>query len=224
MHLERAELLAGRAEGEVGDVIGAVAAADPAPNATMQALAGRYRAPAGWAVTSQVPFSSARKWSAVTFAGHGSWVLGAPAVIGSCLPAGIAAAVAHHEAAGRRVVLLGAAGSPADRTAPPKMITPVALLVLAERLRDDAEATVGYLLDQGITIVVLSGDAPKTVAAIAARAGIRRAVPRVTRPNWATTTPRLAAPCGRPTSSAGSGPARNSPRCGPCRRPGTSWP
>ena len=55
----------------------------------------------------------------------------------------------------------------------------MALLVLAERLRDDAEATVGYLLDQGITIVVLSGDAPKTVAAIAARAGIPpRGAPR----------------------------------------------
>ena len=51
MHLEQAELLSGRAEGEVGDVIGAVAAADPAPNATMQALAERYRAPAGWVVT-----------------------------------------------------------------------------------------------------------------------------------------------------------------------------
>ncbi len=172
MHLEGIELVSDRAAGQVGDVIGAVAAADPAPNATMQALAERYRAPTGWVVTSQVPFSSARKWSAVTFVGRGTWVLGAPAVIGGGLPAGTATAVASHEAAGRRVLLLGAAASPADSAAPPKMITPVALLVLAERLRDDAETTVRYLLGQGITIKVLSGDAPKTVAAIAARAGI----------------------------------------------------
>jgi cation-transporting ATPase E len=47
-----------------------------------------------------------------------------------------------------------------------------ALLVLAEELRQDAAASVRYLLDQGITIKVLSGDAPRAVAAIAGRAGI----------------------------------------------------
>jgi cation transport ATPase len=49
---------------------------------------------------------------------------------------------------------------------------PAALLVLAEELRDDTAAAVRYLLDQGITIKVLSGDAPRAVAAIAERAGI----------------------------------------------------
>ena len=28
-----------------------------------------------------VPFSSARKWSATSFAGHGTWVLGAPEIL-----------------------------------------------------------------------------------------------------------------------------------------------
>ena len=67
----------------------------------------------------------------------------------------------------------GAVSDPGRQRSAPKVITPVALLVLAERLRDDAEATVRYLLDQGVAIVVLSGNAPTTVAAIAARAGIR---------------------------------------------------
>jgi cation-transporting P-type ATPase E len=172
MQLAQIEPVSDHTAGEVEEVIGAIAAADPAPNATMRALAARCPAPAGWEVTAQVPFSSARKWSAVTFAGRGSWVLGAPGVIGRGLPAGAAAAIARHEAAGRRVVLLGSTTRPADSTEPPSRLTPVALLVLAEHLRQDAEATVRYLLGQGITIKVLSGDAPGTVSAIAGRAGI----------------------------------------------------
>ena len=44
--------------------------------------------------------------------------------------------------------------------------------MLAEELRQDAAASVRYLLEEGITIKVLSGDAPRAVAAIAGRAGI----------------------------------------------------
>jgi len=44
--------------------------------------------------------------------------------------------------------------------------------VLAEELRPDAAASVRDLLEEGITIKVLSGDAPRAVAAIATRAGI----------------------------------------------------
>ena len=60
-----------------------------------------------------MPFSSARKWSGVSFAGHGTWLLGAPGVVGADpgnptgLPADIADAVAGQEAAGRRVSAAG---------------------------------------------------------------------------------------------------------------------
>ena len=178
MRLAAIEPLAGRTAGEVEAAIGAIAAADPAPNATMRALAARCGPPAGWEITAHVPFSSARKWSAVTFAEQGTWVLGAPGIVARDLPASASAAVAEHESAGRRVLLLGVAGGQVGRAWPagsaelPGEVTPVALLVLAERIRDDAAATVRYLLDQGITIKVLSGDAPPTVAAIAKAVGI----------------------------------------------------
>jgi cation-transporting P-type ATPase E len=208
----------GRLPAAVAEAIGAIAAADPAPNATVTALAEHFPAPPGWVAASRVPFSSARKWSAVSFAGRGTWVLGAPAVLGG-LPAAAAAAVTRHEEEGQRVLLLARAaalpesalpesappesapqesapqesarqapagdtgsqapsggGSPlspgAGPQALPQEIEPVALLVLAERLRDDAADTVRYLLGQDITIKVLSGDAPRTVSAVAVRAGI----------------------------------------------------
>jgi magnesium-transporting ATPase (P-type) len=82
-----------------------------------------------------------------------------------------APALAHGDGEAGGAGAAGAAGS-AGQAPLPEGLAPVALLVLTERLRDDAGATVSYLLSQDITIVVLSGDAPPTVAAIAGRAGI----------------------------------------------------
>ncbi len=183
MRLIHTEVLGGWPDARIAEVVAALAADDEAPNGTVAALAAHYPDPPGWTVTARVPFSSARKWSGLTFAGEGTWLLGAPAVVGAGLPAEAAAAVARHEEAGRRVLLLaGSAGSASSASSldgevrggpvSPPDARPAALLVLAEELRDETVATVRYLLDQGVTIRVLSGDAPRAVAAIARRAGI----------------------------------------------------
>ncbi len=160
----------GRGDVDVRAVAAALAAADPAPNATLSALAGDREAPP-WTCTDRVPFSSARKWSAATFAGRGTWLLGAPEML---LAPGApeAARVAELQAEGRRVVLLAASPVPAAEPLDRSDLTPVALLVLAERLRDETATTIAALLAQDIEITVLSGDAPTTVAAVARQAGI----------------------------------------------------
>jgi magnesium-transporting ATPase (P-type) len=177
MQLTGIEPAAGWTRAGIEAAVGAMAAADPAPNATLRALGARCPAADGWAVLSLVPFSSSRKWSSVTFAGHGTWLLGAPGVVGGELPAGLGATAAGHQAAGRRVLVAGrlqeepGGQAQADRV-PAGQARVAGLLVLAERLRDGTTDTISYLLDQGITIKVLSGDAPATVAAVATAAGI----------------------------------------------------
>jgi cation-transporting ATPase E len=157
----------------VVQVLSAIAAADEAPNGTIRALAARYDTPPGWTVLARTPFSSARKWSGVSFAGHGTWLLGAPGVVaGADLPAGLPDTIVGHEAAGRRVLLLAGTAEPLNGDRIPAAAEPAALVVLAEELRQDAASTVAYLLGQGVEIKVLSGDAPRAVAAIAQRAGI----------------------------------------------------
>ena len=195
MRVIETRVLDGGQEARIAEVIGAMTAADEAPNGTIRALAARYDAPPGWTVQARVPFSSARKWSGVSFAGQGTWLLGAPGVVGGApglvggapgvvggvqgdpaasatLPAEVAGAVARHEAVGHRVLLLASTASPLDGERPLDGAEPAALVVLAEELRDDTAATVRYLLGQGVSIKVLSGDAPRAVAAIAERAGI----------------------------------------------------
>ena len=141
MRVTEIAVLAGWPDARIAEAISAIAAADEAPNGTIRALAARYDAPPGWTVQERMPFSSARKWSGVSFAGHGTWLLGAPGVVGADpgnptgLPADIADAVARQEAAGRRVLLLARTAEPLDGDRIPAAAEPAALVVLAEELR-----------------------------------------------------------------------------------------
>jgi cation-transporting P-type ATPase E len=167
------ETVSGTTRSDVERVLGQMVRADPAPNATMRALAPlASEADRAWPVRSSVAFSSSRKWSAVTFDGRGAWVLGAPQVVLAGGDSGVLDRAGAHEQSARRVLVLAASPSPVTESEMPAGIEPVALVVLAEQLRDDAEATVDYLLEQGMTIKVLSGDAPGTVAQVAERLGL----------------------------------------------------
>jgi cation transport ATPase len=154
--------------------LGALAAADPAPNATLRAIAAAWPAPAGWTPTAAVPFSSARKWSAAEFGGAGTWVLGAPEVVlaGSAEGTGILRQAEALAAAGNRVVLLGTAAARVTGDGPLPATAPVALTVLAEQVRDDAAETIAYFTEQGVRAMVVSGDHPRTVGTVAAEVGI----------------------------------------------------
>jgi cation-transporting ATPase E len=148
-----------------------LAASDPNPNATMRAIAERFPRPEdGWEATETVPFSSARKWSAASFGGQGSWLLGAPDVM---LPPGAEPRVRaeEHAALGRRVLLLARADeSPTGVSLSPD-IEPAALVSLGDRPREDAARTLEYFAQQGVAVKVLSGDHPATVGAIGRRLG-----------------------------------------------------
>ncbi|MGA7272720.1 MAG: HAD-IC family P-type ATPase, partial [Acidimicrobiia bacterium] len=154
--------------------LAALAAAEPNPNATLSAISAAFPRSPNWRVQSAVPFSSARKWSGVSFVGHGTWVLGAPDVV---LPDGseIVAAATDDSADGRRVLLLATGRTPIGGNTLPLDLKPVALLVLADQVRADAADTLRYFADQGVRVKIISGDHPGTVAAIARDVGIPEA-------------------------------------------------
>ncbi len=162
----------GRDRTTVEAALGAMAAADPAPNATMRAIVRSFDVAGGWELTDSVAFSSDRKWSAATFETQGTWLLGAPSILAPELPIELATALRAQEAAGHRVVLAATAAGPVDPDRGLGAVVPVALVVLVEALRDEAVPTIAYLRGQGVSVVVLSGDAPGTVAAVAASAGV----------------------------------------------------
>ncbi|HNJ97848.1 MAG TPA: cation-translocating P-type ATPase, partial [Ilumatobacteraceae bacterium] len=160
---------------EVEAALAALAQLDPDPNATSRALDAHFRTPTSWQVTGRVPFSSARKWSAMSFAGHGNWVLGAPEnVLADAYSGPLREQVEEQAAQGRRVLVLAVADGVftdgPDATLPP--VTPRALVLLEDVVRHDAPGTLEYFAAQGVTVKVISGDNNVTVGAVAKRAGL----------------------------------------------------
>jgi cation-transporting P-type ATPase E len=160
---------------EVAGALGALAD-DEYRNPTLTAVGQAFPPPRdGWTRQDAVPFSSARKWSAASFTGRGTWILGAPEMV---LPAGDeehlsqAAALA---ATGKRVLALASAQGPLDTESPPGDLRARAFVLLAERLRPDAADAIGYFSAQGVALKVISGDSPRTVSAVAAQAGLPQA-------------------------------------------------
>ncbi len=153
--------------------LGALAAADPTPNASLRALIDVHPDP-GWEVIDRVPFTSARKWSAIDAGADGTWILGAPDVLltASAGPdPSLAARVETLAASGRRVLLV-ATTARLDGERLPDRVEPVALVVLEERIRPEAADTVAWFGAEGVSLRVISGDHPATVAAVATRVGI----------------------------------------------------
>ena len=144
---------------------------------TLDAL-GRAVTPVREEPAAVLPFSSAIKKSAASFADGKTLILGAPTfVLGKDLRADIAAQTADRAGRGLRVLTLaeadGAITQSADgeKTLPP-VTRVLGLVCISDELRAEAPACLGYFREQGVTLKIISGDDPRTVSALAEQAGI----------------------------------------------------
>ncbi len=164
--------------------------ADRDANATTRALVERFTEPPTEQPVRAIEFSSRRKWSAVSFAdgpARGTWVLGAPDIVLADVPDSEDALLRFDEraTAGERTVVLARTDvvlappieAPEGERPPepdlPADLTAVALVSFREKVRDDAHETLGYFREQEVELCVISGDDPRTVAAVAREAGIQ---------------------------------------------------
>jgi P-type E1-E2 ATPase len=154
--------------------LGALCASSAYQNPTLAAIAASFPAAEDWIVLDTIPFSSNRKWSAASFDGHGNWFLGAPEMIlgGKSADPGLTRQISSFTEQGFRVLLIATSPKWPEPGTLPAGLSPAALVLLNERVRDDAPGAMKYFARQGVTIKVISGDSPGTAAYIAGRAGI----------------------------------------------------
>lgn len=167
---EQLEILDGPSEDEVRSALGIIAS-DPTANGTLSTIADAVPQVAKWTTSASIPFDSSRKWQAVQFDGHGTWVLGAPDVLLSPEDP-VSTSIEALAQTGRRVLLLSHSSSPLTGKTLPSDLRPAAFAVLKEEVRTDAAETLSYFAAQGVTVKIISGDNPVTVAAIARGIGI----------------------------------------------------
>ncbi len=186
-------------EGELRALLGAAVASAAVLNKTAEAIAAACPAEPR-PLLADVPFSSARKWSAVAFAAApveagpvgilalGVVALGAAEFLRPFLASGADGEPAvwadlrgrMTDFTGRGLRVLLAAGHPdprllvgeGDAASLPSGMVALGLVVLRDELRPDAEATLARFAAAGVAPKVISGDDPETVAALAKQAGL----------------------------------------------------
>ena len=188
----------GEDRGEVERLIAAFAASFPDPNPTLQAIAAALPLKS-CAVVAVIPFSSERRWSALTFAPScrvGTLVLGAPDRLLGQVPNSTDLWQENDRLAraGLRVLLLARAHSPlssdGDVVGVPERLQALALVVLEEEVRPEARETLDQFARAGVAIKVISGDDPQTALGVGRRVGLPESAQATTWAELAALPPR----------------------------------
>lgn len=154
-------------------IMGSVLSALGDNNQTSQALINYFGYNKELKPIVTLPFSSSRKLSAVTFEGAGTYIMGAPEfVLPDCKDEKLNNMVEQYSKDGYRVLLLAHTNAAISKDHVPIERTAVALLILEDRIRDDAVETIKWFKNNHVKIKIISGDNPLTVAEIAKRVGV----------------------------------------------------
>ncbi len=160
----------------LNDIIGTMENILDDNNMTAIALRAHYVPEKEFSVIKTLPFTSARKFSAVTFSEAGTYALGAPEFILAEMPDALKMRIDRYTMAGNRVLLLAHSGAAITvKEQLPATMRPVALIVLEDNIREEAIKTIKWFKDNDVHVKVISGDNPITVSEIAKRAGVENA-------------------------------------------------
>lgn len=164
----------GRTMEPLSMLIGDFAAAMTPDNITMAAIKEYFKQGTGKRAVSKTGFSSASKYSSVTFS-DAAYVLGAPEFVLKEDYAERADTITELASDGTRVLVFGTYDGIPDGKPLARPVTPLGYILLANPIRDAAKETFQYFAEQGVEVKVISGDNPVTVSKVAAQAGIEDA-------------------------------------------------
>ena len=159
-------------DSEIDKIISHMNGAFSDTNATQKAVDEHFGRRTDWPVRETIPFSSARKYKAAGFESHGDYCIGAPEYL---VPDNtkVLDLVADFSKQGYRVLLLGRSTGISAEAESIGTVTPVAVIVISDVIKEDAKKTFAYFAKSGVDVKVLSGDNPVTVSTVAVKAGVK---------------------------------------------------
>ncbi len=175
MKVNGCEVIENKSKHSIKSVIGSMLAALNDNNQTSIALFDHFGHSTELHPIAHLPFSSARKYSAVTFHGEGTYVMGAPEFVLNPLPVKVDKLVKQYAQMGLRVLLVAHSKYEIRSEKAPDGLDPVALITLTDNIRPDAIETIKWFHENDVDVKVISGDNPITVSEVARRAGIKNA-------------------------------------------------
>ena len=144
-------------------------------NFTAQALKKYFNYESTKGVLEALPFNSENKYSAASFKGGETYVLGAQEFLNIPNLNSLVLRSEEYTNNGDRVLVLAKSSKPIKDGKIQNEVNPIALIVLQDHIRENAIETFKWFKDNGVKIKVISGDDPKTVSHIASEVGIEGA-------------------------------------------------
>lgn len=172
MSVEGIYPLANVSQQELGEKLANYTAASMDSNLTMSALKQHFEDQSATVGAAQVmPFSSERKWGAITFETAETIFVGAPEYLLNEMIDEII--TAQNE--GLRVLLVGQSTNALGDDQPDIAdmgIQPIGYITLSDPIRPNSKSTMAFFQNEGVDIKIISGDNPQTVARVAKNAGL----------------------------------------------------
>ena len=126
-------------------------------------------------VVGALPFNSENKYSAATFKGGETYVLGAQEFLNIPNLNSLVLRSEEYTNNGDRVLVLAKSSKPIKNSKIQNEVNPIALIILQDHIRENAIETFKWFKENNVKIKVISGDDPKTVSHIASEVGIEGA-------------------------------------------------
>ena len=159
----------------INEIVGSMLTALDDNNQTSRALATYFGYSKELSAKEILPFSSKRKLSAVTFKNNQTFAFGAPEFILKTKNVEIEKLVKQYASKGFRVLLLAKCEGGIVKDNISNKVTPVALIVIEDRIREHAAETIEWFKQNGVAIKIISGDNPLTVSEVSKRVGVENA-------------------------------------------------
>ncbi|HNX16006.1 MAG TPA: HAD-IC family P-type ATPase [Bacilli bacterium] len=164
--------LGGRDKDEIAQIVSNVIIATKDDNATAKALRRFFTFDLSAGVNSVLPFNSENKYSAASFKGGKTYVIGAIEFLNIVNKKAVLSKAEEYTSLGYRVLVVGEASSPIKDSSVSGIVTPLALIVMQDKIRPNAIQTFKWFKDNNVAIKVISGDSASTTSEIARQAGI----------------------------------------------------
>lgn len=160
---------------DVPTVMGSYLSSFEENNQTSIALQQAFQFNSVHRVVEKIPFSSARKYSAVSFEGDGTFIMGAPEFIYQSNNEALNHLISEKQAKGYRVLMLAHTNAMIKNEKINGVIQPVAVFILIDHVRPEAPATIKWFNENGVECKIISGDNPLTASEIAKACGVPNA-------------------------------------------------
>lgn len=154
---------------EIERIMAHIEGTEQSINNTSAALIDRFGKDVSVKIIRKIPFTSSRKYSAVSIEGLGAFSIGAPFFVPCPVSSEMTEMINSFAGDGKRVLLLS------RHTDLDSEGEPLALIAINDRIRPGAKDTIANFQEQGVTLKVISGDHAATVSTIAGKVGINNA-------------------------------------------------